>query len=175
MIFLRLLGPDLVAERDAELLFAFPERGLVGQRPRPELPPDLPGQDRHQGRRQRSPGFERAFGLWPQHPVHPVEYVRRAATDQGADRRVGPHLIELPPETEIAIGGPAAEQIGARGEMAVQQREHLLQAGLDLRRGCGVRPDEPDPVHHARADLAGEFVMLRFAGRGCAHPRNAAG
>ena len=37
MIFLRLLGPDLVAERDAEFVLAVPERGLVGKRPWPEL------------------------------------------------------------------------------------------------------------------------------------------
>src|ERR1700716_789084 len=48
VIFLRLLGPDLVAQRDAEFFLSLPQRRLVGERPRPELFPDLPDHDRHQ-------------------------------------------------------------------------------------------------------------------------------
>src|SRR5207245_6142680 len=62
VIFLWLLGPDLVAECNAEFLLALGQRTLVGQRPRPELPSDLPGQDRHQRWRQRGPCFEFTFG-----------------------------------------------------------------------------------------------------------------
>src|SRR5215216_2518932 len=67
VIFLRLLGPDLVAKRDTEFFLAFQQRPRVGERPWPELPADLFGQDRHQCRRQRGPAFERAFGTRPQH------------------------------------------------------------------------------------------------------------
>src|SRR5262249_47817394 len=43
VIFLWLLGPDLVAEGNAEFFLALGDRALVGERPWPELPPDLPG------------------------------------------------------------------------------------------------------------------------------------
>src|SRR5258708_22294737 len=63
--------------------------------------------------------------------------MRRTAADQGADRRIRPHLVELAPETEIAEGRPSAEKKGSFCEMIVEQAQHFEEAGLDLRRGCG--------------------------------------
>jgi hypothetical protein len=59
--------------------------------------------------------------------------------------------------------------------MGIQQAEHFLQAGLDLRRRRGVRSDEPDSVDHARGNLRRERVVLLFVCRGRTHPRNASG
>ena len=70
---------------------------------------------------------------------------------------------------------PAAEQIGPSHEMGVQQVEHVEESGLDLRRGHGVGADEPDPVHHAGADLAGESGMFLLVGRRPPHPRDPSG
>ena len=59
--------------------------------------------------------------------------------------------------------------------MRLQQPEHFLKTGLDLRRGRGVRADEPDPVDHAGAHLSREGVMLLLAGTRCTHARDPAG
>src|SRR5258708_38316696 len=101
--------------------------------------------------------------------------MRRTAADQGADRRIRPHLVELAPETEIAEGRPSAEKKGSFCEMIVEQAQHFEEAGLDLRRGCGVGADEPDPVNHPGPHLTGEGGAFLLARRRAAHPRDAPG
>src|SRR5436190_2667600 len=90
VILLRLLRPDIVAQPDREFFRAFRERLFIGERPGPEQFSDLFCQDRHQGRRQRCPAFEAAFGLRPQHAVDPCLHMRRAAFDQRAGGRIFP-------------------------------------------------------------------------------------
>src|ERR1035438_4728001 len=109
VIFLRLLGPDLIAQRDAEFLPAVSKSFLVRHRPRHKPSTDLLVQDRRQCWLKRRPRLERAFCAWPQHAVHPVEHMRRVTFDQGARGRVGPELVKLPPEPEIAEARPRAE------------------------------------------------------------------
>src|SRR5438045_958965 len=111
VIFLRLLRPCVVAKPDRKFLRALGKRLFIGERPGPEQPADLFGQDRHQGWRQRSPAFERTFGLRPQHAVDPFQHMRRVALDQRTGGRVGPEFVELCPQDEIAIGRRAAAAI----------------------------------------------------------------
>ena len=86
MIFLRLLGPDVVAERDAEFLLALRKRLFICQRPRPELSVRPASSGSASGSAPARPAFERAFGPRPQHAVHPLQHMRRTASDQGARR-----------------------------------------------------------------------------------------
>ena len=52
--------------------------------------------------------------------MHPIENMRRAATNDAARGRIGPHFVNLTPEAEIAERRPPAKQIGPTCEMAVQ-------------------------------------------------------
>src|SRR4051794_11386834 len=117
VIFLRFLGPGLVTQSDAELFLLLCQRLFVGACPRHEQLPDLVGQDRHQGWSEAGPGLECAFCFRPEHAVHPVQHIRRAATDQCARGRISPHFVDLSPQAEIAERRPAAEQIGTGCEM----------------------------------------------------------
>src|SRR5207237_4181492 len=76
MIFLRLLGPELVSDRDAEFFPLLGKRLFVGACPGHELLPDLRRENWHQGWRQRWPGFERSFSLRPEHAMYPVPHIR---------------------------------------------------------------------------------------------------
>src|SRR3954447_84217 len=60
MIFLRLLGPELVGKREAEFFPLLGKCLFVGACPGHELLPYLFGENWHHGWRQRGPGFERA-------------------------------------------------------------------------------------------------------------------
>ena len=101
--------------------------------------------------------------------------MRRAAADDGARGRIGPHFVNLSPQTKVAECGSSTEQIGAISEMDVQQSQHIDKTGLDLRRRQGVGADEPHPVDHAGPNLAGERGVLLLVRRRSAHPRDAAG
>ena len=98
-----------------------------------EFSADLSSQDRFKGRLQGGPVFESAVRPRPQHAMHPVQYMRRIAFDQRARGRIGPELVKLAPQPEIAIGRPPAEQIGTRREMSLKERKECLD-NLDKKR-----------------------------------------
>ena len=73
--------------------------------------------------------------------MNPVEHVRRAAADQGANRRIGPHLVELSPESEIDryVSDPGQACSYMIGELKI----------IELRAG-------------AKAALGGTFSLSEF-------------
>ena len=81
--------------------------------------------------------------------MDPGEHVSPVGLDPGRARRIGPGVVDLAPEAEVAPGGPPTEEIGSVGEMRLEQPEGVAEGLFDLRRRDLVRADEADPRLHA--------------------------
>ncbi len=149
MVFLRLLRPHRIAQRNVETADAGRDRRGIRSRPRQEQATDFLRQQRHQGRRQCRPRLKRPLGPGVHHALDPSHHIRRRRAHLAAGSGIGRRLVQLAPHAEVGQARPAAQQVGALGEMGIEQPERALERGFDDRPGLLARSDEAQPSRHA--------------------------
>src|SRR5262249_40223618 len=160
VVLLRFLGPGSAPQFNAELLAARTDRARVGYAPWQEQRSDLPFEQRREGRTETRPCLEVTLRQGPKHPMDPGKQVGRRRVDNRRRSRIGPRVVQLPPEREVRKRGSLTEQVGPNGKVAVQSVHGVPERLLNLRRRRRTRANKKDAPDHPLTHSCGGLGEL---------------